>query len=131
MKDRRAHGPIKVLVLVVRMKEIEHLAVFGGRGPTCCHKQAHVERRKTNGEHYDHGVCEVLCSGVLGAVAINAVVGDQIRYAVDRVAVEGCENGGADGGIEKVGAEKHPAGELRDQHLGALGTRRHQPEEQH
>ena len=78
MKERRTDGPIEVLVLVVGMKEIEHLAVFGGRGPTRRHEQAHVERRKADSERYDHGVCEVLCSGVLGAVAINAVVGDQI-----------------------------------------------------
>ena len=96
MEERRTDGPIEVLVLVVGMKEIEHLAVFGGRGPTRRHKQARVERRKTNSEHSNHEVGESLCSRMLAAVAINAVVGDQITCAVDSGAVEGRKNGGAD-----------------------------------
>ena len=128
MKERRTYGPIEVLVLVVGMKEIEHLAVFVRGAATCGDQQAHVERRETNSECRNHEVSKALSGHVLFGVAVDAVVGDQIRHAVDRVTVEGRENGGADGGVEKVGAHEQPTSEFGDRRLDAWRARGHVPE---
>ena len=116
---RKAHGPIEVFVLVVSVKEIEHLGVFSRGSLACGDQQAHVECRQTDSECGDHEVGKLICSDVLVGIAVNAVVGNQIPHAVDCGAVEGSEDGGTHRRIEEISPHKHPASELGDSCLGA------------